>query len=285
MIRVSALVSDRGSLLSALIGMAIRQMALEALPRVARHPDLDVDDLVAVQEDLRIGELVEHYVVGLNWERLSLLPVITTAAITGRLERRPGESVEITDRVPWTQLATDYNRYWDLFIESIRAQTHEAQLASEQAAQAVLDVLVSETDGGLAQRMRHLVGRSSPTEQIILTMIAIATPGISRSSTAASETRTLAELSALYLDLMIFRQQSGSYPSSIEADDREGPTHRLSYTPTEERPATGFALTATPIDAESRARSFCLDATGAFVEARGSDTLLAVEGRCQQSSD
>ena len=111
------------------------------------------------------------------------------------------------------------------------------------------------------------------------------TPGVVRANLAAAETRTLAELSALYLDLMIFRQESGFYPSSIEADDREGPTYRTVYTPTEEQQAMGFALVATSIDSASPARSFCFDATGAFVQARGSDTLLAVEGRCQQRSN
>ena len=287
MIRLGHLVSDRGSLISALIGMAIRSMALEALPRVAVHPDLGVDDLVAAQEDLRIDAFVEHYVVALNTERLGFLPMITTPAITGRFELRPGEvSGEITDRVPWTQIATDYNRHWDLLIESIRAQTHEERLASEQAAESVMDALVAGADESMASRfLQILTRRSSATEQIIQIIMNIGRPGIGRANLSAADTRTLAELSALYLDLMISRKQSGSYPSSIETDDREGPTHRMAYTPTDERPTTGFALTATPIDAESRARSFCLDATGAFVEARGSDTLLAVEGRCQQSSD
>ena len=287
MIRLSHLVSDRGSLISALIGMAIRSMALEALPRVAVHPDLGVDDLVAAQEDLRIDEFVEHYVVALNTERLGFLPMITTPAITGRFELRPGEvSGEITDRVPWTQIATDYNRHWDLLIEAIRAQTHEARLASEQAAKSVMDALVAGADEGMASRfLQILTRRSSATEQVIQIIMNIGRPGIGRANLSAADTRALAEVSTLDLDLMIFRQERGFYPASIEADGREGPSHRTVYTPTEEPQATGFALTATPIDAESPARSFCLDTTGAFVQTRGSDTLLAIEGRCLQSSD
>lgn len=213
--------------------------------------------------------------------------MITTPAITGRFELRPGEvSGEITDRVPWTQIATDYNRHWDLLIESIRARTHEERLATEQTAESVMDALVAGADEGMASRfLQILTRRSSATEQIIQIIVSINRPGISRANLSAADTRTLAELSALYLDLMILRQESGFYPSSIEADGREGPLHRTVYTPTAEPQATGFALVATSIDSESRARSFCLDATGAFVQARGPDTLLAVDGRCQQSSD
>lgn len=108
---------------------------------------------------------------------------------------------------------------------------------------------------------------------------------ILRANLAAAETRTLAELFVRYLDLMIFRQESGFYPSSFEAEVREGPTCRTVYTRTEEPQAMGFALVATSINSASPARSFCFDATGAFVQARGSDTLLAVEGRCQKRTD
>jgi len=289
MLRLSALVSDHASLIGVLIGTAVRQMALEALPQVARHPDLDVDDLAQTQRDLGIDELAADYVVAVNNERLVLLPMITGAAIIGEWGTDPfveepfirnllAASVEIADTVPWTEIATDYNRHYDLAIEAIRAQTREERLAFEQEAQSVMDGLVAETEGSpLSGLLRVLTLQSSVADQVVLSTINIARANMFRVGRAAAGIRALEELSVLYLDLTIFRQEQGFYPSSIEANGRESTTHRTSYTTAQEPRAVDFALAATLIDAvSSPGRSFCLDATGRFLQANGAETPLAI---------
>lgn len=287
MIRLSALVADRGTLLSALVAISARVTALEALPQVAVHPDLTVGDLAGAQAELGIDEFTNRFVTALNTERVSLiLPMIATAALTGRLERPGLSPVEITDRVRWTEIATDYNRYFDRIIDAVRAQTVEERVASEQEAQRILDTLGGEPNGGLASRiLLMLSGRSSATEQVIRTVIGVGTPGILRASWAAAEIRAMSQLSALYLDLMISRQRSGFYPASLDRDDRQVWTYRTIYAQTGEPRATGFALVAKPNGDDRPLRSFCLDATGGFVVAADADSVLAAEGRCQTRSD
>ena len=286
MLRLSALVADRGKLLSALVAISARVTALEALPQVAVHPDLTVSDLAGAQAELGIDEFTNRFITALNTERVSrVLPMIGTAALTGRLERPGLSPVEITDRVKGTEIATDYNRHFDRIIDAVRAQTDEERVASEQEAQRILDTLGGEPTGGLASRiLLMLSGRSSATEQVIRIMIGVWTPGILWASWAAEEIRAMSQVSALYLDLMISRQRSGFYPASLDRD-RQVWTYRTIYAPTGEPRATGFALVAKPNGDDRSLRSFCLDATGGFVVAAGADSVLAAEGRCQTRSD
>ena len=266
--------------------ISARVTALEALPQVAVHPDLTVSDLAGAQAELGIDEFTNRFITALNTERVSrVLPMIATAALTGRLERPGLSPVEITDRVRWTEIATDYNRHFDRIIDAVRAQTDEERVASEQEAQRILDTLGGEPTGGLASRiLLMLSGRSSATDQVIRIMIGVGTPGILRASWAAEEIRAMSQVSALYLDLMISRQRSGFYPASLDRD-RQVWTYRTIYAPTGEPTATGFALVAKPNGDDRSLRSFCLDATGGFLVAAGADSVLAAEGRCQTRSD
>ena len=72
-------------------------------------------------EELRVETRMQRFIDGLNTERLGLLDVMVSAAVTGTLDSGDRAPLKIRGYVPWTKTTTDYNRYYDLLIESFRS--------------------------------------------------------------------------------------------------------------------------------------------------------------------